>query len=232
MANILVIPARRGSKRIPNKNFVEVLGKSMIEHAITLAKSTDIFDEIIISLDSHERDEIFKDLGVTLYYRSSSLGLDQVGTIDVIKDVITVRQFADDINICCLYPASFLISASRVMEGLATLLRNPYQFVFCCQPTYANPLRMFSLRQDLNDGIEFLDLKSIGVNTQTLPNYFIDAGQFYWGKVATWVNQNQVLNPSSVPIVLERWETIDIDYPEDLEVAVAILIKRESKEGK
>jgi N-acylneuraminate cytidylyltransferase len=91
---------------------------------------------------------------------------------------------------------------------------------------------MFSLRQDLNDGIEFLDLKSIGVNTQTLPNYFIDAGQFYWGKVATWVNQNQVLNPSSVPIVLERWETIDIDYPEDLEVAVAILIKRESKEGK
>ena len=41
-----IIPARGGSKRIPNKNIRDFAGKPMISHIITKAISSKLFDKI------------------------------------------------------------------------------------------------------------------------------------------------------------------------------------------
>ena len=55
---IAIIPARGGSKRIPNKNIIDFNGKPMIAWTIEAAKSTNLFDKIIVSTDSDEIREI------------------------------------------------------------------------------------------------------------------------------------------------------------------------------
>ena len=61
--NVAVIPARGGSKRIPQKNIKQFCGKPMISYSIEVASRSGIFDDIIVSTDNLEIAEISKDYG-------------------------------------------------------------------------------------------------------------------------------------------------------------------------
>jgi len=51
---VAVIPARGGSKRIPRKNIRDFCGKPMIAWPIETARSSGLFDRIIVSTDDAE----------------------------------------------------------------------------------------------------------------------------------------------------------------------------------
>ena len=55
MRKIAIIPARGGSKRIPNKNIKDFFGKPIISYAIETAIKSNLFDEIMVSTDSEGR---------------------------------------------------------------------------------------------------------------------------------------------------------------------------------
>ena len=55
---IAVIPARGGSKRIPNKNIIDFCGKPMIAWTIEASIKSGLFDEVLVSTDSNEIAEI------------------------------------------------------------------------------------------------------------------------------------------------------------------------------
>ena len=61
MKNILcLIPARKGSKGIKNKNFLNVNGKMIIQYTIDSAKKIKKYCDIVISSDSRKIIEICK----------------------------------------------------------------------------------------------------------------------------------------------------------------------------
>ena len=60
---LAIIPARGGSKRIPNKNIRDFAGKPMISHTITKANTSKLFDKIHVSTDSEEIARIAIDHG-------------------------------------------------------------------------------------------------------------------------------------------------------------------------
>ena len=52
--NIAIIPARGGSKRIPNKNIKNFKGYPLIYWSLKAAISSKLFDKIIVSTDSNK----------------------------------------------------------------------------------------------------------------------------------------------------------------------------------
>ena len=60
---ISIIPARKGSKGIPNKNLINLSGKPLIHYAIQASKQS-IVDETWVSSDSDEILNISKKLGI------------------------------------------------------------------------------------------------------------------------------------------------------------------------
>jgi N-acylneuraminate cytidylyltransferase len=81
---------------------------------------------------------------------------------------------------------------------------------------------MFSINTKQNT-LTFLNEKYLDSNTQDLTRFYADAGQFYWATASTWTSEEQILKSTSVPLVLRKWETIDIDSPEDLEIARSLV---------
>lgn len=203
----------------------------MVSHAIGLVESTDLFNEIVVSLDSHGEDKLFESEAVALHYRPNDLGKDDATTIDVIRDVINRRGYSESDFICCLYPASFLLAKERITQSLSILENNPDRFVFTAQPVYSHPLRVF-IHHENKKVIEFLDPSALKVKTQDLPSFYSDAGQLYWGRQTTWQQQTEILNALSVPLILNRWETVDIDYPEDIELALKLSMKKAKRKGR
>ena len=48
---ICIIPARKNSKRIKNKNIINFYGKPIIYYAIKIAKKSKLFSRIVVSTD-------------------------------------------------------------------------------------------------------------------------------------------------------------------------------------
>ena len=64
MSNMLaVIPARGGSKGVPNKNIRELAGKPLIAYTIEAAINSKIFEKVIVSTDSPQIAEVAQSFG-------------------------------------------------------------------------------------------------------------------------------------------------------------------------
>ena len=63
---VAIIPARGGSKRIPDKNIRDFLGKPIIAYSIEAALDTGLFDDVIVSTDDTEIAEIAKKWGASV----------------------------------------------------------------------------------------------------------------------------------------------------------------------
>lgn len=58
-----VVPARSGSKGLPNKNIRMLAGKPLIGHAIQFAQDAGVFEKVLVSTDSIEYAEIAQKQG-------------------------------------------------------------------------------------------------------------------------------------------------------------------------
>ena len=85
MKKLVIIPARAGSKRLPNKNLKLLDGKPLIMHSVEIARK--IFDdnEICVSTDSSEIKTIVEKSGLEVpFLRPGNLAQDNSSTEDVL----------------------------------------------------------------------------------------------------------------------------------------------------
>ena len=86
---LAILPARGGSKRIPKKNIKEFCGKPMIAWPIQTLQSCGLIDDILVSTDSTEIQEIVTSLNVKApFLRPDELSDDNTGTGPVIKHAV------------------------------------------------------------------------------------------------------------------------------------------------
>tara|TARA_Y100000589_G_C27198691_1_gene648287 strand:+ start:7952 stop:8659 length:708 start_codon:yes stop_codon:yes gene_type:complete len=84
-----LIPARGGSKGIPNKNIIELNGIPLIAYTIHVAKKSNLINKIFVSTDSEEIAEIAESFGATIpFIRPSYLATDNASDVEVFKHFI------------------------------------------------------------------------------------------------------------------------------------------------
>lgn len=87
---IAVIIARGGSKRIPNKNIKDFLGKPIIFYPINIALKSNLFDGVYVSSDSKQIKDIASKFGAkTPFTRSSKNSNDLATTSDALLEFIS-----------------------------------------------------------------------------------------------------------------------------------------------
>lgn len=219
MPSIAIIPARGGSRRIPRKNAVDFLGKPIIEYPITSAIQAKCFDEIMVSTDDEEIASVAKSLGATVpFFRSALASNDTATTVDVLLEVLSDYDKLDKhfTHICCLYPTSVFVTADMIKQGYKMLQEKDVNgiatFVSCDQPIER------AFREE--DGYVSLRNPEHGLTrTQDLPSSYFDAGQMYFLKVATLLEERKIFVSKLRPIFIESNHVQDIDYQEDLALA-------------
>jgi CMP-N-acetylneuraminic acid synthetase len=117
-----LIPARKGSKEIPNKNFKEFCGKSLWEITTQTALDSGVFDKVFVSSDYEEMK--FADLAheklVIEYNRPEELSNDTASLDDLL---VYYQQGNPDIDIwCLLQPTSPLRTLQDIKDAFAMML--------------------------------------------------------------------------------------------------------------
>lgn len=96
MKNIALIPLRGGSKGIIKKNIKLLIGKPLCYYCINSAKKCSKIDEIWVSTDDDEIENICKKFNVKIHRRNPECGLDNSSTNSVIKDFIVNQNKLND----------------------------------------------------------------------------------------------------------------------------------------
>src|SRR5436309_16028322 len=83
---LAIIPARKGSRRIPGKNGRPLGGKPLVLWTIEAAAGCSRLDRILLSTDGPEIASLGRDAGVEgLFMRPSSLRTDGAQQVDVVR---------------------------------------------------------------------------------------------------------------------------------------------------
>lgn len=219
--NIAIIPARSGSKRISNKNIKLFKGVPIIAYAIQKAIHSQIFENVIVSTDSEEIASIANYYGAkTPFMRPSALSNDFVGLAEVMEhaSVKTSKIYGHSIeNLCCILPTSPLIGVESIVAGLKVLQGNQYDYVFTGLE-FESPIER-SMKKIKNGGVQLIAPEYAKVRTQDIEKRYYDAGQFYWGTIKAWTNQEPIFSDKSFLLELNKWEAQDIDTEADWRMA-------------
>lgn len=118
MTNICVIPARGGSQRIPKKNIKMFHGRPIIAYSIETALESGLFDEVYVSTDDIEIANVAAQYGAKAHKRSEELARNEVGTQEVIQDVLYTLGCKQKIDYaCCLYATAPLLDVESLKQA-------------------------------------------------------------------------------------------------------------------
>lgn len=181
MANVAIITARGGSKRIPRKYIKDFLGKPIIAYSIEAAIKSKLFDEVMVSTDDDEIAEISKKYGAKVpFMRSQKNADDYSTTIDVIYEVLnSYREIGVNFNFaCCLYPTAPLIQIENLIEGFLKIEQEKRAIVYPVV-SFSYPVwRGLTIESDGNTKMLWPEYEN--TRSQDLIPVYHDAGQWYW----------------------------------------------------
>ena len=231
--NLLIIPARGGSKRIPRKNIKNFRGKPIIEIVIKKSRELKFFEKIIVSTDDLEIAKVSKNAGAEIpFIRPKEISGDHIPTRRVILHAI---EWYKNINIefnfiCCLYPTSIFVDQKDIFSAMASLKKyHENKYIFSAT-NYSHPIeRSFNIDQQ---GLALMNFPNkFNERSQDLKLAYHDAAQFYIAKSQTWIDKENIFE-QGVPFILPKWKSIDIDTYEDWEMAEIIFQLKINKKFK
>lgn len=220
MANLCIIPARGGSKRIPKKNIKDFLGKPIIAYSIEAAINSGLFDEVMVSTDNQEIAEIAISFGAKVpFLRTEQTANDYATTFDVIEEVQS-KYHLHNKNFeftCCLYACAPFITASKLADSFKILQKNDFDSLFPVM-TFGFPIQR-ALKKGIDNKIDFFYPEFSLTRSQDLEQSYHDAGQFYWMKTETCLRKKRIITENSGSIIVSELEGQDIDNETDWKLA-------------
>jgi len=223
--NIAIIPARKGSVRIKNKNLKDFLGKPIIFYSIKILQKTKIFDLIVISTNCDKIENVAKKYGVKMVIRRpDSISNNKTGTIGVIKHSIQHLQKKKIFPkfICCMYPASPLTSYKDIQFSYDLIKKKLFKFIF--------PSTSLTKTKKINTKKSIIKIKKIKKKggIRIINDIYRDSGQFYYASINTWKNSKTVFLKKSLTFLIKD-KVSDINTINDWNTVKKIFIKKKLK---
>lgn len=228
---VAIIPARGGSKRIPRKNLVDLGGKPLIAYSIESAKKSKILGKnIFVSTEDAQIAETAKKYGARVIARSKILATDSAGTLDVLKEAVsTLEEAGVDFDTVVLLQATCPFRATATIDqGVKKLWNNwdKLKVIFSVRESKFPPNWLLRVKKNMLEFIIKNDFSKI--RSQDLgKTYEIDGVVYVYKKDHLLKSEKYPFAPNKSGFVLtKKVEAIDIDDPEDLELARAIVSQR------
>ena len=212
MKILAVIPARAGSKGIPNKNIRIVCGHPLIYYSIKNALDSKYITDVIISTDSPEVRIIATQMGTKYKWRDKSLCGDTVTLDSVVYDAIPMEEQWD--YIVTMQPTSPTLKVETLDAAIKYSIDNNLD---TCISAINEP--HLSWREENGKKVPNYEKR---LNRQYLPSNYLETGAFVISKASVVTPQTRIGENVDVFEVSEN-EAQDVDNFNDLRSVAASL---------
>jgi CMP-N-acetylneuraminic acid synthetase len=216
-----IVPARSGSKGLPNKNVKILAGIPLIAHTINFAIKSGFFTKVLLSTDSLEYSEIGKSFGAWVpFLRSKKAAEDTSMEEDILKDLdlqLSQQGYQKPDILVWLRPTFPFRSIQDLTKGLESLSQeiDSIRFVIPAEP------RLYFEKDAYLEPYSFKSNKSM-IRRQNFPQTFsvFHTDIFWYKNIALG---DQFLGKKIKKIVIDKFCSFDIDGIEDFEIINAII---------
>lgn len=231
MKNLAIIPARGGSKRLPEKNKKKLFGKPLINYTLEAVVESGLFTDIILSSDDQDILNLGAQIpGVTPENRNEQFATDTSKVIELIKAIAQrpdVRNKYDCIGL--FLPTCPFRTAKHIIEGFALLTPDDFSVVSITE--MGDPVQLsVSLGEDNIINPEALlqpsPLVSGNTRSQDFTTYYRVNGGFYIAWLEKFLQKENFFQGQVKGYVMERLYSVDIDNQLDLEWAEFLVTKK------
>ena len=214
---IVIIPARGGSKGIPNKNLKDLLGKPLIAYSIECALNSKYINRVIVSTDSSEIAEVSKKYGAEVpFLRPAELATDSSPVIDTFIYTIERLEKGEGLiidNFIVLQPTSPLRTTKDLDEAIELFIKKRADSVV----SFTSEEHPIYWHKYLGDDGRLEDFISSSISRrQDYRKTYYPNGAIYVFRKALILQRNYY-SDNTYAYIMPRNRSIDIDYQEDFD---------------
>ncbi|HNX91115.1 MAG TPA: acylneuraminate cytidylyltransferase family protein [Candidatus Omnitrophota bacterium] len=225
---LAIVPARSGSKGLPNKNIKLFCGKPLICWTISEAKRSKYIDDVTVSTDSPRIAEISKKAGAIVpFLRPPELATDTASSMDVVFHAIS--EF-EKINgryeiVLLLQPTSPLRVSEDIDNAVELLIKQKAKAIVSLTEALVNPswVNVLPANGCIKD---FLHCSVINKRRQVLPKYFQLNGAVFLGYAKYLKGTGTFYTAKTYAYIMPRERSVDIDDIFDFKLAEIIMRER------
>ena len=216
---IVIVPARGGSKRLPGKNRLEIGGKSMFARIDDVVSAAQLDVPIYLTTDNPDLAADGESLGWNIpFLRPSELATDIANTTDAILHLLDWRLAngaMDPEVIIVLQPTSPFRTASTLTSAVTFLREDQSVNSVVGMQTVDRPLHgVFVI------GSDFIAEPAIKNDSRT--PFYIANGALFATRTAAFRQERSLYADRILPLVMDQKQSVDIDTLDDLKLAEAI----------
>jgi len=225
---VAVVPARGGSKGIPRKNLVPLLGMPMLLYTIRAARAVPRIEGILLSTDDAEIATVAREQGVCAVERPKELARDDSPTEPCVihaMDWWAEREGADPEWVVLLQPTAPLRIAADIEAAFDVLLRTEAD---CVLSVVERREFHWDRRGDL--GVPKWDISKRPRRQDLRPDY-IENGAIYISRSRLYREGGNRLGGKIALSVMPPERSVDVDEPSDLLLVEQLLRNRGTENG-
>ena len=220
---LAIIPARSGSKGVPDKNIKPLCGKPLMAYAIEAALKSGIVDNVFVSTDSRQYADIAREFGAEVpFLRPDTLASDQSLACEYIVHTInSYYQMGDAFDyFVVLQPTSPMRTSKHIFESVQILTEsNAVSVVSVCPASHPAACYGYISKDGNLEGFSV----GRGINRQAADKLYHLNGAIYLCNCKHYLEHQSFYGLNSKAYIMDKVSSIDIDTQFDFDLAEWIM---------
>lgn len=215
---LAIIPARGGSKGLPRKNIIDLLGKPLIGWTIDASLKSKYITKTLVSSDDDEILDIAQQYKADILKRPAELALDTTSSEAVVEHVMQELNNQNSVfdYLILLQPTSPLRSFRDIDNAFDILFKSDATSLISVYETDNKLLKAFKQNEDgYIEGVS--NNKYPFQRRQDLPKTYMSNGAIYIIKVDEFIKNNSFFTDKTVSYEMSKEKSADIDTLEDIQ---------------
>ncbi len=231
---LALIPARGGSKSVPQKNIYPLLGKPLIYYSIVEAQKSKYLDRIICTTDSPQIARVAQKYGAEVpFLRPSTLAQDASQDLGFYRHTLNwllkKEGFLPDL-VMNLRPTAPLRTAQHIDQAIKIVVDHRADGLKTVALTDKHPHKMWRVRQgvylDSYLKTAFRLKRGPDVPRQKLTPIYWQNAVIDITRPKFILKQHRVFGDKLVTMVMDLEDSLDLDSPLDFKIAAQIMRER------
>ena len=207
---IAIIPARKGSKRLANKNLLLLGGIPLFVHSVLFAQKHSFIDDVYVSTNDENIKTIALKFGAKVIDRPENIAGDHEPTVSAIRHVLENIDANWVENVILLQPTNPLRPENLLREAF-----EKYQELNC-DSLFTVSQNHYKLGKIENNKFEPFNYK-VGQRSQDLEPLYFENGLLYISKVKL-ILEDKIISDNAFPMIVNHiFASVDIDTRDDFD---------------
>lgn len=215
-----LVPARGGSKTIPQKSIAPLMDQPLIAYTLQAIKASEVIDETYVSSDDDQILSVASYYGAEKFKRDPHLGADEATLDSVVFEFIHRSKLEPKDIVVLLLPTSPLRTSLHIRDALSEFLDFPT--CRCLLSVYEIENKYFNAYVGGGEFLHPLSGEHVSYMTRhDLPSLYLPNRAIYIFRVSEFLREEKIPKTHLIPFLMTEADSLEVACENDFSDAEA-----------